>query len=279
MKHFEGDFRGIKDLKIYYQAWFPDNKPKAIVQIAHGFAEHSGRYLNVVNALVPLNYAIYANDHRGHGKSEGLTNFVDSFEQYIEDAKLMYDIIKKNNPDLPVFMLGHSMGSGIAIYFTKKYENLLKGLILSGTGTLLGTELSGFLKFMAKLLSKVAKKTKVDPKLDPKTLSHDPKVVKAYEEDSLVHYKIVTARLGYEMMTKFSILGTIVRDFKLPMLIQRGSEDLAVKGFEAMKKELKMNAEIHEYTGLFHEVFNELEKDRKQVLNDLCNWLEKQFNK
>jgi alpha-beta hydrolase superfamily lysophospholipase len=46
-----------------------------------------------------------------------------------------------------------------------------------------------------------------------------------------------------------------------------------------MKKELKMNAEIHEYTGLFHEVYNELEKDRKQVLNDLCNWLEKQFNK
>ncbi|MFX1451268.1 MAG: alpha/beta fold hydrolase, partial [Promethearchaeota archaeon] len=116
MKHFENEYEGIAGLKIYYQCWLPD-KPKAIVHIVHGFAEHSGRYLNVVNELIPLNYAVYANDHRGHGRSEGVRNHVDSFDQYVEDEKLLYDIIKKQHPNLPVFMLGHSMGSIIALYF------------------------------------------------------------------------------------------------------------------------------------------------------------------
>ena len=53
MEHIEGEFKGVKDLKIFYQAWIPE-KPKAVVQVVHGFAEHSGRYLNVVNQITPL---------------------------------------------------------------------------------------------------------------------------------------------------------------------------------------------------------------------------------
>ena len=126
MKHFESEYEGTGGLKIYYQYWIPD-KPKAILQIVHGFAEHSGRYMNVVNELIPLGYALYANDHRGHGRSEGIRNYVDTFDQYIEDEKILYKIISEQHPNMPIFMLGHSMGSLIALYFTKKYENLLKG--------------------------------------------------------------------------------------------------------------------------------------------------------
>ncbi|MHA1292546.1 MAG: alpha/beta fold hydrolase, partial [Promethearchaeota archaeon] len=171
MKNIEGEFKGVKNLKIYYQAWLPEN-PKAVVQIVHGFAEHSGRYMNVVNELIPLGYAIYADDHRGHGKSEGKRNYVDSLDQFIEDEKKLYEIIKENHPDLPIFMLGHSMGSLIAVYFTKKYESLLNGLILSGTGTRTGGTVSKFLKFMAKVMSKIAPKLSVNPKLDVNMLSH-----------------------------------------------------------------------------------------------------------
>ena len=69
MKNEEGDFKGLKDLKIYYQSWLPDGASKAVIIIVHGVAEYGARYINVVNELVPKGYAVYANDHRGHGKS------------------------------------------------------------------------------------------------------------------------------------------------------------------------------------------------------------------
>ena len=120
MKYIESEYEGIGGLKIYYQCWTPD-KPKAVLHVVHGFAEHSGRYMNVVNELVPLDYGIYANDHRGHGRSSGVRNFVETFDEYIEDEKILYNIISKDQPKIPIFMLGHSMGSLIALYFTKKY--------------------------------------------------------------------------------------------------------------------------------------------------------------
>lgn len=277
MHHIEGNFKGVKALKIYYQAWLPDAVPKAIVQVVHGFAEHSGRYTNVVNELVPLGYAIYADDHRGHGKSEGMRNYVESFDQFVEDEKGLYDIIKNQHLNLPIFMIGHSMGSLIAVCFTKKYERLLNGLILSGTGVSVGGKMGGFLKGIAKLFSKIAPKVKVSTGLKAEMLSHDPEVVNAYNSDPLVYTKKITARLGYEMLKNIELVLPSVRTFKLPVLVQVGSEDQLVKGSEVeLKGAFKMeDKEIHIYEGLYHEVYNEIEKQRKIVLNDLGNWLEK----
>ncbi len=270
----ESEFEGVKGLKIYYQAWLPESL-KAVVQIAHGFAEHSGRYLNVVNELVPLGYAVYANDHRGHGKSEGNINFVDNLDQYIEDQKLLYDIIKEKHQNFPIFLLGHSMGSLIAIYFTKKYEDLLNGLILSGAGTSAGGKVSGFLKFMAKFFSKIAPHMKIDPKIDAKFLSHDPEVVSSYENDPLVHAEKITTRLGYEIMKALNKLETFVGNLKLPLLMQCGLEDKLMGGAENLKDMFIMEDKTaYIYDGLFHEVYNEVEDDRKKVLKNLSDWLE-----
>jgi alpha-beta hydrolase superfamily lysophospholipase len=273
LKHIEGKFKGVKDLNIYYQAWIP-NTPKAVIQLVHGGFEHSGRYQNVVNELIPESFAIYANDHLGHGKSEGLRNYVDSFDQFIEDEKLFYDLIKEKHSDLPIFMLGHSLGSFIAIYFTKKYEHLLDGLILSGTGTSPGTETSGFLKLIAKTFSKIAPKMKFNPRIDTKFLSHDPEVVKNYKTDPLVNADKITARLGYEMIKNFKNLKAVVSNFKINLLVQCGSEDKLIKGSDELDNLFKMHDKtIKIYDGLYHEVYNEIEKDRRIVLNDLRDWL------
>lgn len=275
MLHIEGDFKGVKSVKIYYQAWLPDDAPKAVVQVIHGFAEHSGRYLNVVNELVPLGYAIYANDHRGHGKSEGLMNYADSIDDFVEDEKKMYDVIKDKHADLPIFVLGHSMGSGIAMYFAKKYETLLKGLVLSGTGTKFGGDVPGFLKTMAKLLSKIAPKMKNSSGLDANLLSHDKEAVKAYMEDPLVHYKKITVKLATIMFESFQNTITFVGNLKLPVLIQKGAADEAMKGTDELKAAFKTtDFTFNKYDGLYHEIYNELEKDREKVLKDLSSWLE-----
>ena len=273
MKHIEGEFIGVKGLKIYYQSWIPESL-KAVIQLVHGGFEHSGRYQNVVNELIPEGYAIYADDHRGHGKSEGLRNYVDSFNQYIEDEKLLCDIIKKHLPNVPIFMLGHSLGSFIAIYFTEKYENLLNGLILSGTGTDPGQETSYFLILLAKTFSKIAPKMKFNPRIDAKFLSHDSEVVKAYENDPLVNADKITARLSYEMLKNFKNLQTTIGRFQIPLLVQCGSEDKLIKGSKKLQDLFKMTDKaINIYKGLYHEIYNEIEEDRTIVLRDLRDWL------
>ena len=273
LKHYEGEFRGVKDLKIYYQAWVPDT-PKAVIQLVHGGFEHSGRYQNIIDELIPHSYAVYADDHRGHGKSEGLRNYVDSFDQFIEDEKIFYEIIKKQYPKLPIFMLGHSLGSFIAIFFTEKYEKLLHGLILSGVGTGPGSETSGFLKALAKIFSKIAPKMKINPKLDAKFLSHDPEVVKNYEVDPLVNADKITVRLGYEMVKNFKNLKKAIENLKINLLVQCGSEDKLISGSEELDEWFNMDDKtIKIYEGLYHEVYNEIEKDRRIVLKDLRAWL------
>lgn len=79
MNKFEDSFKDINEENIYYQYWLPDTEIKSVILIIHGLAEHSGRYMNIVNRFVPLGVAIYALDHIGHGKSDGLRGYVNRF--------------------------------------------------------------------------------------------------------------------------------------------------------------------------------------------------------
>ena len=83
MKHTDGKFK-IEGLgELYYQGWQPDGEAKAVVFITHGLAEHGGRYMNVVDKLVPQGYAVYAIDHYGHGMSDGTRVFIPKFDDFI----------------------------------------------------------------------------------------------------------------------------------------------------------------------------------------------------
>ncbi|MBD3353401.1 MAG: alpha/beta fold hydrolase [Candidatus Lokiarchaeota archaeon] len=274
MEHKESSFQGVNELKIFYQKWIPD-QPKAVIQLVHGIGEHSSRYGNVVDKLLPLGYAIYADDHRGHGRSEGQRNHIDNFEQYVDDEKMLFDIIKAEHHNLPVFMLGHSMGALIAIYFTKEYEDLLQGIVLSGIGNDIGGDISGFLRFMAKVLSAIAPKLAVAQGDLSKFLSHDENVVEEYRNDPNVYTEKTSARLGKELLTRYSKYQEFVQDFKIPLLIQAGGEDKLVLGAKESADYFKMEDKtVKIYNGLFHEVYNELKEDRDKVLEDLKNWLE-----
>ena len=275
MNHIEDEFEGVDGIKLYYQAWLPEN-PKAVVQVIHGFAEHSGRYKNVVDQLEPSGFAIYAHDLRGHGKSEGEQNYIESMDQLVEDEKKFYDIIKKKHSNLKIFMLGHSVGSGIAMYFTRKYKSLLAGLILSGPAKYFGGEMGKLRRAFAKQMSKTFPKLRARSGIDPQLLTHDPDEVEAYKNDPFVNYKKITARFGWEMIKSFEEAPDIVGDFKLPVLIQRGAEDSIMTGTEELRDAFTVSDLMYkQYDGLYHEIYNELEKDRTRVLKDLIDWLDK----
>jgi len=268
-------YAGVNGLKIFYRAWIPDN-PKAVVQIVHGFAEHSNRYINVVNELIPHSYAVYANDLRGHGKSQGIRTYLVSLNEYIEDARIFYDIIQKKYPDLPIFLLGHSMGTIISIHFAEKYEALLNGLILSGI-VAMPKSFDLLIKLIipvVKLLAKFAPKLRLKLPLGGKFISSDEKVVEAYNNDPLVNTTL-TINLAKELALYIRGLLKKIGRLKLPTLIQCGEKDLAASGLSYTASCFTMvDKTIKKYKGLHHEVYNEIELGKKKVLNDLRVWLD-----
>ncbi len=151
----DGHLTAKDGLSLYWKAWIPDGAPKAVLHILHGYAEHVERYRNVVHALVPAGYAVFGEDYRGHGKSKGKRGHVERFQDYIDDTRqFALDVIRPSFPGIPCFMLGHSMGSIVAVNYVVQYESHLKGLVLSGTGSLPGKGISKAIIALTKILSK-----------------------------------------------------------------------------------------------------------------------------
>ncbi|HTY81345.1 MAG TPA: lysophospholipase [Dehalococcoidales bacterium] len=259
MQHKEGFFKGLKDFKIYYQSWLPEQKPRAVLLIAHGYAEHSGRYMNVVNYFVPKGYSVYALDHRGHGRSDGERVQVDSFHDYIVDLKSFFDMVRKENPGLKIFLVGHSMGSIIALLYTVEYQKELAGLITSGSG-----------------LSRPGEPPMLPRKpgeaLNSSMISRDPAVIKAYDNDPLVYRGPMPNHSG--MRDGISQLYDLVPQIKLPVFIMAGDGGRDGARSRVLLERIGSKDKTGKfYTGLLHEIFNEPE--HLMVLTDLEAWLKK----
>jgi alpha-beta hydrolase superfamily lysophospholipase len=121
---------------VFVNRWLPDGDPRAIVQIAHGLAEHSSRYARFAQRLTDRGYAVYGSDHRGHGKTSsprGSFAEKDGWQTVIDDLHAVTDKAREEHPDLPVVLVGHSMGSFISRGYAAQYGRELAGLVLSGT--------------------------------------------------------------------------------------------------------------------------------------------------
>ena len=273
MEHEESKFVTRDGIDIFYQVWRPDRSPKGIVQLVHGLAEHAGRYMHVVNKLVPEGYIIYGDDHRGHGRSGGQRGFVKSVDEFVHDQKEFTEVIrKKEKGNIPLFLLGHSMGSIISIIYAAEYPDEFKGLILSGTGSAVGEGVNWFTILLARTMSKILPKLKVKNELSD-GVSRDPAVKEAYNNDPYVLNEI-TARLGNEIFKGLKTIESRIQEIKMPILAQKGGKDpLIIKTEKLFENVIAEDSTLKIYEGLFHEVYNELEEDREVVLTDLCEWL------
>ncbi len=168
MKTMNGTITARDGTSLYWKAWLPDNAPKAVIHLIHGYAEHVERYGNVVNELVPAGYAVFGNDHRGHGRSQGRRGHVRSFQEFIDDEKQFADeVIRARLPGIPYFVLGHSMGSLIALNYVEQTGNGLTGLVLSGTGSQPGTDIPKILVTLTGILSRILPAVHVKSPLPP----------------------------------------------------------------------------------------------------------------
>ena len=275
MKQKEGKFKGFKNLQLYWQCWLPDGKPKAILLVAHGLAEHSGRYKNLVDYFVPKGYAVYAFDYRGHGKSEGMRCYVGRFSDYLTDLKTFFDKVRKEQPDAKIFLVGHSMGATIGVPYAIEHQKELAGVITSGALLVASPTASPALIAIAGVISALLPKMGVTV-VDASTISRDQAVVDAYVNDPLVFRGKIPARTGAELVKMWKTLPEEMSKIKLPILIMHGAADqlsdptgskLLYERAGSKDKTLKL------YEGFYHEIFNEPE--HKRVMADVEAWLTK----
>ncbi len=274
MDHHSGEFETDDGLSIYTESWLPNHTPRAIVVIVHGYGEHIGRYMHVANEFEAHGYAVYGLDHRGHGNSEGLRVHVDRFEQFVQDLKRYIEQIKEEQPNRPIFLYGHSMGSAIALAYALQYPQDIAGLIISGSALTADEEVPALVVKLSKLLSRLIPKVHLQP-LDANLISRDADVVAAYNSDPLVVRKPFRIRLGAELLRTVQDIRQRLHELKMPILIVHGSADqlTPVSGAHVLYEQAGTDDKtLKVYEGLYHEVHNEPEQE--QVLADIVDWLD-----
>jgi alpha-beta hydrolase superfamily lysophospholipase len=270
----DGQFAGHGGLRIYWQAWLPDGDASAAVIVAHGYGEHGGRYGNLVDRLVPLGFAVYALDHRGHGRSEGPRGHVDRFAEYVADLHALRVRVEEEHRRKPLFLIGHSMGGLIAAHYLWTHSSGLAGAVLSSPALGLVKEPPRLLRWLGRVLSWIAPRTSFQSDVDPTLLSRDPSVGLAYASDPLVHRR-VTARFFTELKRAMRDALERAGEIRMPILVLQAGDDRVVDAALAERFVAAVGGEAKAfrlYPALFHEIFNEIEKDR--VFADLQRWLD-----
>jgi alpha-beta hydrolase superfamily lysophospholipase len=274
-RHAEDSFDGAAGASIAFQSWLPDGDPRAVVVIAHGAGEHGGRYRYVVETLVPQGYAVYAIDHRGHGRSSGSRAQLDRLRHVVADLDTLIDRARAAHPDQKLFLLGHSMGGTISIAYALEHQHKLDGLALSAP--LAALEAAPLpLRLIAQALSVVAPGAGVVD-VDAEAVSRDPAEVRAYLEDPLNHHGKLPARTVQELATAIGGFEAAVPRITLPLLVLYGTADTLVppKGGRMVHDRAgSADKSLHVYEGYFHELFNEPAGERDRPLGDLRAWLD-----
>ena len=273
MTHETGRFVGVDNTGIFYQSWLPEH-PVATVILVHGYAEHSGRYAHAAAALNAGGYAVWALDHRGHGRSEGPRATVGRFGQFIADLETFVGLVRSQAPAGPLFMLGHSMGGLIGTLYAFEHQDQLAGLIMTSPGMKVDDGVSPLLLGLSAAISAVAPHLPVGP-FDPSGVSRDPNVVAGYLNDPLNYKGGVKARLGREFT--LATRGVLPRapSLKLPILVIQGDADRLVSPagtYAAFAAFGSADKTLKKYPGLYHEVLNEPEQ--AEILALIREWLD-----
>lgn len=281
-------------LELFYQAWRPVDRTRASLVIAHGLGEHGGRYEKLVDALLAHGIAVYAPDHRGHGRSPGQRGHVSRWAEYRRDLGDVLASARRMEPQAPLFLYGHSMGALIALDYALDQprpgspsrpgspprraslpaEPGLRGLILSGVPLEPVGVAEPWLILVAKALSRVLPRTPLRPGLDARALSRDPEVVQAYEADPLVHRR-ATARWGSEALEAIERSKSRLSSLELPLLVIHGGADSinSPQGSRLIiERASSPDATLRIYEGVRHEPHNDL--GWETAVRDVAEWIE-----
>jgi len=249
------------------------SSPKARVLLIHGLSEHSARHLNTCRHLQAQGIEVVRFDLRGAGRSGGLRQWIERFDDYIADCAEVLNWIETTLPPLPLFVLGHSLGGAIAIHFTAIYQKRLRGLCLSAPAHKLGAGISPVKIAVGTFLSRVVPKMRIPGVSNSHQLTKDPAVASAYDTDPL-SFRHNTLRQGSEILQAMASVPQACAKIQIPVFIAHGSHDLVVK-LEGSFDILQALASKDKYLAIlphgYHEPHNDTEKE--EYFSLLTNWI------
>jgi alpha-beta hydrolase superfamily lysophospholipase len=248
------------------------------VIVAHGFGEHGGTYAHVARTVGGAVAADFlALDFRGHGRSPGRRGVVRRYEDLVSDLRSVVAWARKNRPDLPVFVMGHSNGGQVVLRFALEPREDIRGLIASNPSIRVAMPVPpGKLK-LGKLLLSVAPWFTLRADAPSTWMTRDPAMQDMYRMDSLRHNRI-SAPLFFGMVEGGQMLLDRAGEIRLPTLLIVGGQDPVINPvanrefFERLGSDDKT---LHLYPRMLHEPFNEL--GREAVFDDLSRWLEQRI--
>lgn len=251
---------------IAYRRWRAHDNPTRVVLIAHGYAEHGGRYRHVADALAERGAVVYAIDHIGHGRSAGERALVVDFSHVVEDLHTLAEIAAADHPGLPLVLIGHSMGGLIVGRYAERWPESVGGVVFCGA-------VIGDWQWAREVLS--------EPELpsiafDPAALSRDPAVGRAYADDPLVYHGQYKRRL---LEAEVIALDDFARDLDrltMPILLLHGTDDPLVPyqpSLQAVEEMPAGDKTVRLLDGARHEVLNETNRD--EVIAILAAWIDR----
>lgn len=279
MKHTDGylevrhsEARGTS--RLYQQHWEPESESRAAVLLVHGLGEHSSRYGHVAEHLTQRGFSVQSLDHYGHGKSDGLAGYVERFSVYLDGVAAALQKARDEHPDLPLFLVGHSMGGLIAAAFLLQRQSDFSGCVLSGPAFKSDQAPPVIVIALIRLIAILAPTLPLI-QLDASGVSRDPAVVDAYMRDPLVHHGKLSARLLAQMSAAMKVTVARAGEIDIPVILMHGEDDQLTSPAGSMEMYEQIGSAdktLKTYPDLYHEIFNEPEQEA--VLADMSNWLE-----
>jgi acylglycerol lipase len=250
---------------------WPVDQPSAHVVVFHGLAEHLGRYDHVAATFNEAGLTVSGVDIRGHGRSPVPPRSLGSHEQWLDDHAAYLDHVDATT-SVPVFVVAHSLGAGLALTLGGLGRLPVAGLVTSGAAVLLPDDLAPMVRKVAGALSRIAPGVRVPGGL-ASGVSRDPEVVAAYEGDPLVMIKI-PARIGMEAIAMIEGVADGLPGVDIPLLVIHGTLDSLTDpaGLELMESTVRSeDATFRPLEGWYHEVFNE--PGHEALLAEVVTWI------
>jgi alpha-beta hydrolase superfamily lysophospholipase len=259
-------------LKIFAREWRPEKTPVAAVSLVHGLGEHSGRYEHVARMFNQAGITLMAFDLRGHGRSEGIRGHFPSYDIVMDDITQLLEQTRQNNPGVPLFLYGHSLGGSLVLNFGLTRTYPLSGIIATSPGLAAGTPVSPLTMTAGKLLYSLLPTMTLPNGLDLNGLSQDPEVKKVYLADPLVHSKI-SARLGMDLLNKGPWIIAHASEFRYPLLLLQGGADVIANPRTNRELAEKMGNKVtfQWFEGKYHELHNEPGKE--EMVAGIITWM------